>query len=95
METTIGAWGNSDAIRIPKEIMRRVNMGRGDRVSITANEKGVIEIAPLAGNHRAVSPKKGVTFDSLFRGYDATANAPASAWPDEGLVGAEWEAWAR
>ena len=97
MEATIGTWGNSEAVRLPQAVLRLTGLRHGDRVSIGVTDSGGIEIAPIARKHRRVLPKRGVTFESLFDGYDPPeGDLPgADAWPDDDLVGAEWEAWAR
>ena len=97
METTIGTWGNSEAIRLPQAILRLAGLRKGDRVSIDVNEHGSIEVVPLKKDHRRVSPKKGVSFDALFKGYDLPEGMRpgADAWPSDDMVGAEWESWAR
>ena len=96
METTIGTWGNSEAIRLPRAILRLAELGKGDRVALEVNERGNIEISPAGQTHRKVAPKRGVSFASLFKGYEAPAATGGNgAWPNDDLVGAEWDAWAR
>ena len=98
METTIRTWGNSEAVRIPRAILRLAKLGGGDRVAVDVNERGNIEISPIGQRHRRVAPKRGVSFSSLFKGYEPPPNATATAgnaWPNDDLVGAEWDAWTR
>lgn len=90
--TTISAWGNSDGIRIPKSILRAVGLRTGDQVNVRASRTGAIEISPVGKPHRHVKPLSGVSFDSLFEGYDGPIG-PFEAWPDDDFVGAEREAW--
>lgn len=95
--TKIASWGNSDAVRIPRTILRRVGLASGDGVDVVVNERNNIEIIPRARAHRRVKPMRGVTFDSLFAGYDPSATRAdlPSAWPDDDMIGAEFEAWSR
>lgn len=54
MTTKIKKWGNSMAVRIPKEILRNLNLGDKAEVEITQKDNK-IEIKPtLKTNHRYV-----------------------------------------
>ncbi len=46
MYTTIQKWGNSQAIRIPKAILEKLNISERDKVEIKV-EKGNIIIKPV------------------------------------------------
>ena len=94
-QTKISTWGNSDAVRIPCAILRAVGLLSGDDVELIVNERNNIEIIPARKSHRSVRPKRGVTFDTLFSNYESQEHGAAPAWPDDEMVGAELEAWAR
>lgn len=95
MSTAIATWGNSEAVRIPRDVLKTAGLRKGDRVNLSLNAAGRIEIVPAAREHRRVRPAKNITFETLFDGYDASSVEAAStgAWPSDDLVGAEWEAW--
>lgn len=93
METAIASWGNSEAVRIPKDLLRRVGLKKGDRVSLCINRQGRLELVPQHQAHRRVLPERGVTFDSLFKNYEGGAIDNTSAWPADEFVGAERDAW--
>lgn len=93
MTTAVAMWGNSAAIRIPKMILRLVSLRQGDPVEITVNERGNIEISAARPAHRRVVARPGVTFESLFAGYDGPRHDSSEMWPDDDLVGAEERAW--
>lgn len=95
--TRISSWGNSDAVRIPRSLLRLAGLKAGDDVDIVVNERSNIEIVPKAKSHRRVKPAKGVTFDSLFAGYESSDKPIdySSPWLGDDLVGAEYEAWSR
>lgn len=93
--TTIAPWGNSEAVRIPREILRSAGLRRGDQVSFAVNRSGRIEIVPQKQPHRRVEPTRGVSFDTLFKGYDGGSLNNSGAWPNDDLVGAEWDSWAQ
>lgn len=95
MATTIAPWGNSEAVRIPRDVLRSAGLRRGDQVSFEVNRSGRIEIVPQKRQHRCVEPARGVTFDSLFEGYEGARLENGDAWPSDDLVGAERDAWAR
>lgn len=94
-QTKISTWGNSDAVRIPCAILRAVGLLSGDDVELVVNERNNIEIVPAGKSHRSVRPKRGVTFDALFSGYESQRQPIAPAWPDDDMMGAELKAWAR
>ena len=44
MTTTISKWGNSQGLRVPKDVMKDLNLSVGDKVKIsTENHKIIIE----------------------------------------------------
>lgn len=95
MATTIAPWGNSEAVRIPRDVLRSAGLRRGDQVRFEVNPSGRIEIVPLKQPHRRMEPARGVTFDTLFKGYDGKRLDNGGAWPSNGLAGAERDSWAR
>lgn len=91
--TKISPWGNSEAVRIPCVILKAAGLASGDDVNVSVNERGNIELVPQERAHRRIKPMRGVTYDSLFAGYEGNAAFDSkSMWPD-GVVGAEREAW--
>ncbi|MCL2528757.1 MAG: AbrB/MazE/SpoVT family DNA-binding domain-containing protein [Coriobacteriia bacterium] len=92
MSTTIAPWGNSEAIRLPKEQLRIVGLERGDEVELLVNERGNLEIVPKK-TYRSGRRRRKVTFDELFKDYDGTRQESQSPWADDALVGAEKDAW--
>lgn len=101
MSTAIASWGNSEAIRIPQDMLRRAGLHKGDRVTFEINERGNLEIVPEEKEHRHVAPARGVTYESLFKDYDVSAAVKMPmpegecTWPDDDMAGAEYEAWSR
>lgn len=92
--TTIGMWGNAEAIRLPRAIMRKVGLRKGDRVGLSVTKDGRIEIEKEPEEtHRRVIPSRQVTFDDLFRGYEGGRLPDCTDWPEDDLVGAEIRAW--
>lgn len=57
-ETYISKWGNSLAVRIPKEIAREARLGEGDRVTFGLAADGNVVLSPVRrryGLHELVS----------------------------------------
>lgn len=50
--TKIAPWGNSDAIRIPRLILRKADLATGDSVDIVTNERNNIEVMSKKETHR-------------------------------------------
>ncbi|WP_432762723.1 AbrB/MazE/SpoVT family DNA-binding domain-containing protein [Adlercreutzia murintestinalis] len=90
--SSISSWGNSAAIRLPKSLLGAAGLRLGDKVNISTNAAGNIEIAPAQKEHRHVRPEPGITYETLFAHY-APANLPTDQWPNDDLIGAEYEAW--
>lgn len=91
--TTISSWGNSEAVRIPKSILRAAGLHAGDKVNISADAQGRIAITPARQEHRRVKPQSGVNYSTLFANYEP-AYLPADPWPTEHMYGAEFDSWA-
>ncbi len=91
MRVDLAKWGNSAAVRIPKQILERLNIAIGDALDLSTGEDGCIYIMPLKGEHRKIKAAKGVTAKGLFAGYHASE--PIQAWSDEDMLGAERDAW--
>ena len=60
METSIQQWGNSLAVRLPKETARKLHLHRGSWVRIT-EKAGAVIVKP-------VQQKKEVTLEELVAG---------------------------
>lgn len=96
MSTTIAKWGNSSGVRIPTKVLENSNLEHGEEVDVFVNERGNIEIAEAVGTHRRVKAPRRVTAEDLFRQWPAgKRDSGEPAWPNDDMVGAEWESWAR
>ena len=91
MKVDLSKWGNSAAIRIPKQILTQLNLSIGDSLNLTANEDGCIYLAPFKSEHRKVAPAKGVSGRELFANFQSCKQT--QAWPDDNMLGHEQEAW--
>ena len=93
MATTLVQWGNSDAVRIPKEMLRRVGLKRGDKIEIEINAAGHLELLPKKEAHRRVCPSRKIDATDLLRAYEGNRLDNRDAWPEEELIGMEQETW--
>lgn len=89
---TISSWGNSDVIRIPKDILKNIGLKAGDKIRIISTERGSIENLPET-EHRRIKPERDISFEALFNAWSPENHQPNKAWPDDDMVGAEAEAW--
>ena len=46
MTTTLRKWGNSTAVRIPNELLRKLDLNDGDKLEITIGSDNCIELRP-------------------------------------------------
>lgn len=91
-QTKIATWGNSEAVRLPRKILKLLGITAGDSVDVVVNERNNIEIIQKEKAHRRVRPMRGITFESLFAGYEPR-ELPSDPWPHDELIGAEAKAW--
>lgn len=54
MKTTIQKWGNSLAVRIPKQLIEALNLKEGNEVIVTESVKS-IRIEPSAPRHKVLT----------------------------------------
>ena len=71
MVTKLQKWGNSQGIRIPREILNETSLSEGDNVDITTNG-GTIII------RRMYQPLKKYTLEELFK--NNTIKATEENW---------------
>ena len=53
MELQIGKWGNSLAVRIPNDVVRRLNLHEGDAVDAQLTVDGGLTLRPANWNRAA------------------------------------------
>lgn len=62
-QSVIAKWGNSSAIRIPSNILKKANIGLNDTIFFDVSEDGNITLT------KKPTPKKG-TLEYLFKDYE-------------------------
>lgn len=91
--TKVSSWDNSEAVRIPRGVLRTAGLSSGDDVDVAVNKRGNIELVPGERAHQRAHPARHVTYESLFADNKGDAQVDlACVWPDV-MVGAEGEAW--
>ena len=70
-ETTVAKWGNSPAIRIPKNVMERAGLREGDAVGFEVEAPGVI-VVRATGEH--------LTLESLVGRMTPKNRYPEAIW---------------
>jgi antitoxin MazE len=78
MTTKVQKWGNSYAVRIPKEIIREMNFHEGSQVSFSVKGESIIL------NH---SKKTTYTLEELLKDFDITKQHQEIDWGED--VGSE------
>ena len=63
MYASIQRWGNSNAVRIPKAILKTAGLAENERVEIIAKE-GSVMILPAKRRYKSL--------EELFEGYEGT-----------------------
>jgi antitoxin component of MazEF toxin-antitoxin module len=82
MEAVIVKWGNSSALRIPAECIRRLGFNVNDRVFLDV-EDGKLTVAKTPG------PAKG-TLEYLFKDYSGESFRTALVNPSQPAGGEGW-----
>ena len=96
MGTTITRWGNSSGVRIPSKVLGASRFKLGDIVDFVVNARGNIEIVEPEQEHRRVLAPGRLTAEKLYELHPIDAPVAAdSAWPNDDMVGAEWESWSK
>lgn len=71
MTTTIQKWGNSCAVRLPQEMLRKFNLQAGHEVEILDNGKGALSIVRVPQRERSLSELVArITQDNVHAAID-------------------------
>lgn len=62
MTTTLQKWGNSQGLRLPKEILKAANFSENETVELLADETGI----------KIQKARKLETLDDIFKDYKGT-----------------------
>ena len=81
-KTTVSMWGNSQALRLPIEMSRKMGISANDEVVLELNEKVLTVSKPS-------TPRKG-TIEYLFKDYSAKSFKTELTNPVEPLGEEKW-----
>lgn len=74
MEARLQRWGNSDGIRIPKSLLKALNLKTNDIVDLIQEDNKIII---------SKSSKKKVSLETLIKNYDGPNLAKDYYWDDK------------
>lgn len=74
MQTTISKWGNSQGVRIPKELLDKVNLAQNDIVEVIADDENII----IKKSKKRT--KKHKTIQERFQSFDGTYDFEIISW---------------
>ena len=70
MNLQVSKWGNSLAMRLPAEVVRRFGLREGDSVDAQLTVDGALTIRPAGWSRRAFAVELGVAREALPVGSD-------------------------
>ncbi len=79
MKTEIGKWGNSLAVRIPREAAQQAGVKAGDEVELVARA-GKLEVRPVARKLTLAELVDNITDANLHHGDDWGKPAGKELW---------------
>lgn len=69
MRTQIARWGNSLAVRLPKQIADGAGLGEGTTVDVDV-VNGIVQVAPTRPSYSLVELLAGITPDNIPESFD-------------------------
>jgi antitoxin MazE len=79
MRTTVKKWGNSLAIRIPKNISKDTKVTEGSNVDIMV-EKGIIILSPTKNEYSLKELLKNISFENIHSEISTGSNVGGEIW---------------
>lgn len=78
METTLGRWGNSNAVRVPAEACEELGIQPGSRAEIDVDPRNSVLILKFKGGGKRYARSRRMSMEEFAAGWDG------------GKVGEEW-----
>ncbi|GHV73534.1 cell division protein FtsW [Spirochaetia bacterium] len=85
--TSIAKWGNSQALRLPAEITRRLELKTNDQVFLEVEDDA--DLGPKLTITKVPAPKKG-TIEYLFKDYSGESFKTELVNPEEPVGKERW-----
>ncbi len=71
METKLAKWGNSFAVRLPKEVVAQTSLNSGDKISVSVEKDGGIVLRPKP---------RGISLAKLVEGITSENQHSEASW---------------
>lgn len=84
METTLGRWGNSNAVRVPAEACELLGIRPGSRVEIDVDAKNSALIIRFGRDGKRYSRSKRMSMEEFAAGWDGGKTGEEWGGPDMG-----------
>ena len=80
MKTKVARWGNSLALRLPKQLANSYHLSEGSDVEIVEEAQGLL-VKPVSGKHFQLEDLlKGVSENNLHTGIESTGPQGREIW---------------
>jgi antitoxin MazE len=79
-ETTVSAWGNSLAVRIPQSIIKQARLAEGDRLAVDIDAEGGIVLRPAKRKYELADLVSKITPRNRHRATDWGTRQGGEAW---------------
>ena len=70
METQLTKWGNSLAVRIPRQILEKASLREGDRLEVAVHKQGSLSLRAVPGKVRLADLVDAITPENLHQETD-------------------------
>ena len=80
LKTTLSKWGNSQGLRVPKEVCELLGIGPGAQASMSVDVANSTLTLRFERPQRSFQRTRNVSIEELFEGYDGPYEPP-SDWP--------------
>lgn len=84
METTLGRWGNSNAVRVPAEVCEWLGIRPGSRAEIDVDAKNSALIIRFGRGGKRYSRSKRMSMEEFAAGWDGGKTGEEWGGPDTG-----------
>lgn len=80
METNIQKWGNSLAVRLPRQIAKKLSMHEGTRVRVAESEDGIVVQVMVSPQYTRTNLIKGISPKNVHHEYDFGESQGKEIW---------------
>ena len=80
METTISKWGNSLAVRIPRDVAKAAGWNEGDRLALDLSKDGSLALRPCTKTYKLAELVSRITIQNRHRETDWQKPLGKESW---------------